>query len=608
MSRSFYKKATNCTFNGKIFNVVGNLNFMGNSGSEDQIVSHGARGESIFDEVGSLKTGLCAFHLQYEYLSEVNEEIWWPERLNCTKTTYKIDLLGQGHKEATSALPYRIAVRYTGKDAYAVWEQDFVKYSNQHPNFVHLYGFNGQKSSPSLIFCDNVVPFMQVWEDCSSIVKLHIHYSLTNAVFIRCDTGEICFGSQGPSKKRPSDLELLWQGHDGLRQKLIGSFKNLDQSYSYTLEPWICGYNYVENGKLLGTGWTQFYYESYIGKEFRFHVNCSHEATQRICNAWFHQKQYYLNEVNKDAFGRFGKQILFLKKDWCPESGSTEARWLTNGRDHYFWSFDPSGSIPLSRGACNTLGLPKYRTSISSMVHNLFDYQYEAAEYLQEIQRFDPLTQDYTRACGLPLFEMFSPLEHFHLNDLTEEDQGALDAWSDAKETLSNMSDSESVYKGASSQLQTIPFPIPSAEQRLNWTTPEILEDPDLECFEGDVSLNEESDDLVSRAFGIGIDHSLGLALITGCRPSLWLDAYLIEENITSWMDFVGDLKPASRTLVLKGYTPFVGFVPTVSIWMIDVNKQWKKIGVAIIVGSATDIRSRSSTYNSENVVLPSKY
>ncbi|THU96375.1 hypothetical protein K435DRAFT_797352 [Dendrothele bispora CBS 962.96] len=374
MSRSFFKKATNCTFNGKIFNVAGNLNFqMGNSGSEDQVVSHGAHEEPIFDEVESLKTGLCASHLQYEYLSEVNEELWWPERLKCTKTTYKIDLIGRGHKEATSALTYRVAV----------WEQDFVKYSNQHPNFVHLYGFNGQKSSPSLIFCDNVVPFMQVWEGCSSIVKWHIHYSLTNAVFIRCDTGEICFGSQGPSKKRPSDLEchpflsgvsgitlpfnlyydeaglkkyllgmmgqknhhpvltpsfirpyyshslndltsteviplpsVLWQGHDGLRQNFIGTFKNLDQSYSYTLEPWICDYNYVENGKLLGTGWTRFYYESYIGKEFRFHVNCSHEATQKICNAWFHQKQYYLNEVNKDAFGQFGKQISFLEEDW----------------------------------------------------------------------------------------------------------------------------------------------------------------------------------------------------------------------------------------------------------------------------------------------------
>ncbi|THU79029.1 hypothetical protein K435DRAFT_698808 [Dendrothele bispora CBS 962.96] len=96
----------------------------------------------------------------------------------------------------------------------------------------------------------------------------------------------------------------------------------------------------------------------------------------------------------------------------CPESGSTEVRWLTNGRDHYFWSFDPSGSMPLSRRVCNILGLPRYRTSISSRTYNLFDYQYEAAKYLQEIQGFDPLTQDYARARGLPLLEMFSPLEH----------------------------------------------------------------------------------------------------------------------------------------------------------------------------------------------------
>ncbi|THU88851.1 hypothetical protein K435DRAFT_916056 [Dendrothele bispora CBS 962.96] len=179
MSSSFYKNATNCTFNGKVFNVAGNLNFMGDSGSEDQIVSHGAQGESIFDEYQSVRR--CDMRL-LQQLSEVNEGLlqpWRPEKLKYTTTAYKIDLIGH----AAGALTHCIAA----------WERDFLQYSNQyssyftflsaflftnHPNIVHLFGFNRQKSSPALIFCDDVVPFMHVWEDCLPIVKSYIHNSI----------------------------------------------------------------------------------------------------------------------------------------------------------------------------------------------------------------------------------------------------------------------------------------------------------------------------------------------------------------------------------------------------------------------------------------------
>ncbi|THU83164.1 hypothetical protein K435DRAFT_844137 [Dendrothele bispora CBS 962.96] len=537
MSRSFFDNTSHCSFQGNmITNIAGDyINQMVDSGSEGQIVSHGARGDSIFDEVGftlfsicrTLKANLCASHLQYEYvqqLSEVNRGLEYH-----TKTTYKIDLLGRGHKEATGTLPYRIAA----------WERDFLQYSRQHPNLVHLYGFNREKSTPCLIFCDNVVPFMQVWENCSPIVKWHIHESFKNAVFIRCDTGEICFGSQESSKKIPSDLiynrstsgtsdislpfslyhdeaglkqyllRMIGQKNhpvltpsfirpyyshsltsteviplpsvlDGLRQKLSGSFKNMDQSYSYTLEPWGCNYNDDNNGKVLGTGWTWFHYESDIGKGFWLHVRCSPETEQRIWNAWLHQEQHYLNVVKGDAFDAF--------------------------------------------------------------VNKPLDYQYEAAKYLQEIQGFDPLTQDYARARGLPLFEMFSPLEDFHPNvvelDLTEKDQEVFDVWYDAEETLSNKSDSESVYEDASSQPQTILFPIPGTEQKLNGSTPE---DSDLGSCKGDFSFNEESDnDPASQA--LRLNPSFGSALTTGCKPSSWLRAYLIQGDVESRTGFVSDV------------------------------------------------------------------
>ncbi|THU85788.1 hypothetical protein K435DRAFT_868925 [Dendrothele bispora CBS 962.96] len=219
----------------------------------------------------------------------------------------------------------------------------------------------------------------------------------------------------------------------------------------------------------------------------------------------------------------------------CPESGSTGVRWLANQKNHYFWSFDPSGTTPLSRRICDILGFPKYRTSISPILHKSFDYQYAAARYLQEIQGFDPLTQDYARFHGLPLVEVFSPLEHFRRNvvDSAEEDQEVLDMWSDAEETLSNVSDSETVYADASSQLQTIPFPIPSTEQRLNWITPKFSGDLDLRNFEGDCSFNEESDESASQTSGL-LPY-FGSALTTGCKLSSWLRAYLIQGDVESW-------------------------------------------------------------------------
>ncbi|THV00094.1 hypothetical protein K435DRAFT_468811 [Dendrothele bispora CBS 962.96] len=259
--------------------------------------------------------------IQQLSIREVNWERqpWWEPwpRLKYTTTAYKISLFGH----AVGASTHCVAVRYSGKDAYAAWERDFLQYSNHHPNLVHLFGFNRQKSNPSLIFCDDVVTLMQVWEDCSPIVKSYIHHSFELArAEAKGEFRKICFGSQGPSETMPYEFKygvdifgsssitlpfslyhdeaglkryllgmmgqknslllgpsfmqipfsyslndftsteviflpsVLWQGRDGLRQKFIGSFKNMDQSYSYILGPWRCDDN---NGKLLGIGWTR---------------------------------------------------------------------------------------------------------------------------------------------------------------------------------------------------------------------------------------------------------------------------------------------------------------------------------------------------------------
>ncbi|THU90268.1 hypothetical protein K435DRAFT_802138 [Dendrothele bispora CBS 962.96] len=233
----------------------------------------------------------------------------------------------------------------------------------------------------------------------------------------------------------------------------------------------------------------------------------------------------------------------------CPESGSTEVRLLTNGRDHYFWSFDPSGSTPLSRRVCGILGLPNYRMDVRPGGPRFYDYHHEEAKYLQEIQDFDPLTQDFARASGLPLVETLSPSENFHPD--------AFDVWLDA--ILSKMSDSESdsesVYEDASPQPQTILFPIPGVEQKMNGTAPENPEDSDL-------------NELLQA-----LNQSLGSALIV---------VHILFKRIShlgwvEWIEinrtFVGGLIPLSQTLVITEYTLFVGFAPDVSIW-VGMNKE----------------------------------
>ncbi|THV00149.1 hypothetical protein K435DRAFT_466249 [Dendrothele bispora CBS 962.96] len=109
-------------------------------------------------------------------------------------------------------------MHYSGRDAYAAWERDFLTYSNHHQNVVHLFGLSRQKSNPALVFCDDVVHLVQIWEKCSPIVKcyLQLHFDLARlnipenmggisfayesymqgAAFVRRDTGMICFGSQ----------------------------------------------------------------------------------------------------------------------------------------------------------------------------------------------------------------------------------------------------------------------------------------------------------------------------------------------------------------------------------------------------------------------------
>ncbi|THU79720.1 hypothetical protein K435DRAFT_621636, partial [Dendrothele bispora CBS 962.96] len=89
----------------------------------------------------------------------------------------------------------------------------------------------------------------------------------------------------------------------------------------------------------------------------------------------------------------------------CPESGSTEVSWGEHGENHYFWSFDPDGSTKISQRVCDLIGLPKYKVKIDLGAFSYLSYQFQAIQQVQKFFGYDPSTQDFAEACGLPLIE-----------------------------------------------------------------------------------------------------------------------------------------------------------------------------------------------------------
>ncbi|THU82548.1 hypothetical protein K435DRAFT_607104, partial [Dendrothele bispora CBS 962.96] len=90
----------------------------------------------------------------------------------------------------------------------------------------------------------------------------------------------------------------------------------------------------------------------------------------------------------------------------CPESGSTEVSWGEHGENYYFWSFDPDGSTQISQRVCDLIGLPKYQVETKSWASYFPNYQFQAIQQVQKYLGYDPSTQDFAKACGLPLIEV----------------------------------------------------------------------------------------------------------------------------------------------------------------------------------------------------------
>ncbi|KAF9262416.1 hypothetical protein L218DRAFT_826365, partial [Marasmius fiardii PR-910] len=76
-------------------------------------------------------------------------------------------------------------------------------------------------------------------------------------------------------------------------------------------------------------------------------------------------------------------------------------------RRFYFWSHDPLGQIPLLRDMCKYLCLP-FKLSIEINFYRE-SWPLEVYKTIREYQiarGFDPITMDFARFGGLPIFEV----------------------------------------------------------------------------------------------------------------------------------------------------------------------------------------------------------
>ncbi|THU80635.1 hypothetical protein K435DRAFT_809731 [Dendrothele bispora CBS 962.96] len=512
MSRSnFFQNTSHSSFEGShITNTVGdhttniardhNIYIAGDNitqiiGSQDQTVPNGVRRESILDQYHIFRRGDIRL-LQELSTSEVDEEktpLWdWnptQKKLKYTRTAHSVKLFGVAGDHS-----HCVAVHYSGRDAYAAWERDFLRYSNHHQNIVHLLGLNRQKSNPALVFCDDVVPLVQIWEKCPPIVKFYLHVNFILEE-LSCVSPRIWQDGGFQKIWEAIHLQMTVSGNDlfwltkprrnaftiiykGMRIYLapqtafgdkdlfrtVGWFKKLDKSYSLVSSPWtsIPG----KEGILLEHGWTRFHYDvTNWGKHLSCSVNLPQTLEKRLMSAWISQGMFVANATGGDTsklqqYGVTTRVEIFLTLDV-----GTVALHPNIMPKNIFMFIAPvslnqcpeSGPTKISQRVCDLIGLPKYNVEIYPLAFFCPDYQFQAIKCLQEFFGYNTSTQDFPKACGLPLIELI-PLSEDPDNPHEE-----LDNWHIVHDKLNEAlgSDSESVH-GTVAQSQRISFPMPT--------------------------------------------------------------------------------------------------------------------------------------------------
>ncbi|THV04335.1 hypothetical protein K435DRAFT_835440 [Dendrothele bispora CBS 962.96] len=580
MSKSnFFENTSHSSFEGsRIINTADHRIYVAGDhitqiiDSQNQIVSSGARGESTFDQYHNFRR--CDIRLLRELsTSEINEEmtLWWDrnptrKKLKYTRTAHSVSLFG-----VASNYSHCVAMHYSGRDAYAAWERDLLRYSNRHPNVVHLFGLSSQKSNPALVFCDDVVPLRKIWEKCSSIVKCYLRVNfileklscvvlriwqdgnfqkLWEAIHLQMKViSQEAMGKlipeelspyfsfiepEEPEKLLPFDLfhdetrtlEYLWdiRKKDSPSQQIITSspldILNFTSNFRSTSG---------KKGTVLEHGWTQFHYNvTNWGRNFFSDVDLPQTLGKKLVSAWLCQGMFVANATGSDELRleQDGELPLFLdmvNQDLCLESGSTKVSWGEYAENYYFWSYDPVGSSQISQRVCDLIGLPKYKMEIYSLGSSYFSYQFQAIQQVQKLFGYDPLTQDFAEACGLPLIEVVP-----HSED-PGNSQEELDSWHIIHGDLDEVSssDSESIHNDTSAQPQEIWFPMPRLRQEMNLTVSELLNYQDLDASEQE-SCSQGWSDLGSETSKFDSPPEIPIQYF---EPTPWLEGYLIGND-----------------------------------------------------------------------------
>uniref|UniRef100_A0A0W0F2I5 Uncharacterized protein n=1 Tax=Moniliophthora roreri TaxID=221103 RepID=A0A0W0F2I5_MONRR len=250
------------------------------------------------------------------------------------------------------------AFSYHGKDALKAWKKDFMKYSQADENmmFPQLFGINRSKV-PALLFYDG-----------ARLEQIAI------------------------SKQGLADPWKTWEPDTLLNKTLIESglmryeFKNISGS-THTLT--------IYMGPALRTVWLS---QAHSLSE----VSNGGSATYLIPHLWIEfDIQPQLDQSGAVVLDSPPTVYLFIRLP--PSSLADLDPWMSQIT---FWSFGENGTNEIPETECKRIGLPNivlWRVEVS--LRTWPKHVYDAIHAWQVARGFDPMTADFARSLGFPIFE-----------------------------------------------------------------------------------------------------------------------------------------------------------------------------------------------------------
>ncbi|ESK89813.1 hypothetical protein Moror_16798 [Moniliophthora roreri MCA 2997] len=331
------------------------------------------------------------------------------------------------------------AFSYHGKDALKAWKKDFMKYSQADENmmFPQLFGINRSKV-PALLFYDEWLPLglrlatkdvlqfspvssMAEYANTSyrlwtrrTVPRPRIFFSKTGARNLDLDVlryanRHACekHTSRGPwlcslsrarleqiaiSKQGLADPWKTWEPDTLLNKTLIESglmryeFKNISGS-THTLT--------IYMGPALRTVWLS---QAHSLSE----VSNGGSATYLIPHLWIEfDIQPQLDQSGAVVLDSPPTVYLFIRLP--PSSLADLDPWMSQIT---FWSFGENGTNEIPETECKRIGLPNivlWRVEVS--LRTWPKHVYDAIHAWQVARGFDPMTADFARSLGFPIFE-----------------------------------------------------------------------------------------------------------------------------------------------------------------------------------------------------------